>query len=228
MMLEIDPDNLDQQLPELLEELLTGRGAIILKQAFDADVIAEARALIHHYTAEEDDKETHFLGASTDELTAGELIDADQRVVTGSLLGGREARGPEAYLGRYHQQVSVLPEDHQRKLFGWLSPGFNLHSVFPIYLANWLPRKRLHFSTTSNGSPRAMVPIGTYEEVMPMDILATQLLRALLVEDLEMSIALGCLELDEEDLALCTYACPGKYEYAPALRQVLTQIEVEG
>ena len=67
-MMEIDAEHLDAQLPELLEELLTGRGAIILRQAFDADVVAEARALIHHYTAEEDDKETHFLGASTDEL----------------------------------------------------------------------------------------------------------------------------------------------------------------
>ncbi|MEM7285273.1 MAG: phytanoyl-CoA dioxygenase family protein [Actinomycetota bacterium] len=67
-MMEIDAENLDAQLPELLEELLTGRGAIALRQAFDADVVAEARALIHLYTAEEDDKETHFLGASTDEL----------------------------------------------------------------------------------------------------------------------------------------------------------------
>jgi Na+-transporting NADH:ubiquinone oxidoreductase subunit A len=168
------------------------------------------------------------LGASLEELTAGELLDADQRVISGSVFGGREAAGAEAYLGRYHQQVSVLPEDHERKLLGWLSPGPNLHSVFPIFLSAWLPRKLLHFSTTSNGSPRAMVPIGTYERVMPLDILATQLLRALLVEDIEMAAALGGLELDEEDVALCTYACPGKYEYGPALRNVLTLIEKEG
>lgn len=168
------------------------------------------------------------LGASLEELTAGELVNAEQRVISGSVFGGREAAGAEAYLGRYHQQVSVLPEDHERKLFGYLSPGPNLHSVFPIFLSAWLPRKLLHFSTTSNGSPRAMVPIGTYESVMPLDILATQLLRAVLVEDLEMAAALGCLELDEEDVALCTYACPGKYEYAPALRNVLTLIEKEG
>jgi Na+-transporting NADH:ubiquinone oxidoreductase subunit A len=168
------------------------------------------------------------LGASLEELTAGELVDDEQRIISGSVFGGREAAGAEAYLGRYHQQVSVLPEDHQRKLIGWLSPGWDLHSVFPIFLSGWLPRKLLHFSTTSNGSPRAMVPIGTYESVMPLDILATQLLRAVLVEDLEMATALGCLELDEEDLALCTYACPGKYEYAPALRNVLTLIEKEG
>lgn len=168
------------------------------------------------------------LGASLEELTAGELLDADQRVISGSVFGGREAAGAEAYLGRYHQQISVLPEDHERKLLGWLSPGPNLHSVFPIFLSAWLPRKLLHFSTTSNGSPRAMVPIGTYESVMPLDILATQLLRALLVEDIEMAAALGGLELDEEDVALCTYACPGKYEYGPALRNVLTLIEKEG
>lgn len=168
------------------------------------------------------------LGASTEELTAGELVGPAQRVISGSVLGGREASGGEAFLGRYHQQISVLPEDHERKFLGWLSPGWNLHSVFPIYISTWLRRAPLRFSTTTNGSPRAMVPIGTYERVMPMDILATQLLRALLVEDLDSAIALGCLELDEEDLALCTYACPGKYEYAPALRTVLTTIEREG
>ena len=73
-----------------------------------------------------------------------------------------------------------------------------------------------------------MVPIGTYEAVMPLDILATQLLRSLLIGDLDTAIGLGCLELDEDDIALCTYACPGKYEYGPVLRQVLTQIEKEG
>lgn len=67
-LLEIDVDNLDSQLPTLLQELLTGAGAIVLRQAFDAGTVAEARALVHHYTAAEDDKETHFLGASTDEL----------------------------------------------------------------------------------------------------------------------------------------------------------------
>ena len=73
-----------------------------------------------------------------------------------------------------------------------------------------------------------MVPIGTYEQVMPLDILPTQLLRYLVVGDTEMSQKLGCLELDEEDLALCTYVCPAKYEYGPILRDILTTIEKEG
>ncbi len=60
-----------------------------------------------------------------------------------------------------------------------------------------------------------MVPIGNYERVMPLDILPTILLRDSLAGDTDSAQALGCLELDEEDLALCTDVCPGKYEYGP-------------
>ena len=73
-----------------------------------------------------------------------------------------------------------------------------------------------------------MVPVETYERVMPLDILPTQLLRALIVNDTDQAQALGCLELDEEDLALCTFVCPGKYDYGSILRDNLTTIEKEG
>ena len=73
-----------------------------------------------------------------------------------------------------------------------------------------------------------MVPIGMYEQVMPLDVIPTFLLRSLLVGDMEQAQALGALELDEEDLALCTFVCPGKHEYGPILRETLTQIELEG
>ena len=168
------------------------------------------------------------MGASLEELTAGELSEGDQRVISGSVFAGRLVEAPVEFLGRYHLQISVLPEDRSRRLLGYLTPGADKHSVFPIYLSSWLGRKEISFSTTMNGSSRAMVPIGTFESVMPLDILATQLLRSLLVGDLDTAINLGCLELDEDDIALCTYACPGKYEYGPVLRTVLDQIEKEG
>jgi Na+-transporting NADH:ubiquinone oxidoreductase subunit A len=168
------------------------------------------------------------LGANLSELTAGELRSGEQRVISGSVLSGRTAEPPVDFLGRYHNQVSVLPEDRQRQLFGYLSPGPDRHSVLPIYLSSWLGRRPLRFTTTSNGSPRGMVPVGTYERVMPLDVLPTQLLRSLLVKDLDNAINLGCLELDEDDVALLTYVCPAKYEYGPVLRDVLTQIEKEG
>lgn len=167
------------------------------------------------------------LGASLDELTAGSLAAGDHRIVTGSVLGGRTAKDTGAFLGRYHQQVSCVPEGTARIPFGWLSPGTNKHSVLGIYLSKLTPKKLIDYTTNTNGSPRAMVPVGAYEKVMPLDILPTQLLRALIVGDTDMAVKLGALELAEEDLALCTYVCPGKYEYGPILRDNLTTIELE-
>jgi Na+-transporting NADH:ubiquinone oxidoreductase subunit A len=166
-------------------------------------------------------------GASTVQLTAGELEPGEQRVVSGSVLGGRQARGELAFLGRWHTQVSVLPEGRERRMFGWLSAGANRHSAMRIYLSSLLGARPLSFDTSTNGSPRAIVPIGAYEKVMPLDILATPLLKSLVVGDLETAVALGALELDEEDLALCTYVCPGKYEYGPILRENLARLEKE-
>jgi Na+-transporting NADH:ubiquinone oxidoreductase subunit A len=92
----------------------------------------------------------------------------------------------------------------------------------------WRGGHRFALTTSTNGSPRAMVPIGSYERVMPFDMLPTMLLRALITKDDLRAAALGALELDEEDLALCTYVCPGKYEYGPLLRGTLERIEKEG
>src|SRR5690554_1622548 len=168
------------------------------------------------------------IGADLSELTRGELASNHSRVISGSVLSGRTANDVLAYLGRYHLQVSALAEGDQREFFGWFSPGINRFSRLNIYLSRFMPNKKFNFTTTSNGSPRAMVPVGAYETVMPLDILPTQLLRAIVVGDTDSAVALGALELDEEDLALCTFVCPGKYEYGDILRDNLTQIEKEG
>ena len=167
-------------------------------------------------------------GASLDELLAGELLDDENRVISGSVLSGTHAQGPHAFLGRFHLQISVVKEGREKELFGWVMPGKDKFSITRTTLGHFMKRKLFNFSTDTNGGERAMVPIGNYERVMPLDILPTMLLRDLLAGDTDSAQALGCLELDEEDLALCTYVCPGKYEYGPALRSVLTQIEQEG
>ena len=168
------------------------------------------------------------LGVDLEALCAGELRAGDNRIISGSVLGGRAVHGGTAYLGRYHNQVSVLLEGRKREFMGWISPGFKKHSNMGIYFTSFFGTKPLPMTTTTNGSERAMVPVGSYEKIMPLDILPTQLLRSLIVGDTEMAQALGCMELDEEDLALCTYVCPGKYEYGPILRDNLTRIEKEG
>lgn len=169
------------------------------------------------------------VGASLDDLLAGEIRSGSKaRVISGSVFGGRTARAACAWLGRFHQQVSCLEEGVDREFLHYLRPGVDKHSVLNLYISKLMPGKRFDFTTSTNGSPRAMVPIGNYEEVMPLDILPTQLLRYLIVGDTEMAQKLGALELDEEDLALCSYVCAGKYEYGPILRDNLARIEKEG
>ncbi|EKK5509319.1 Na(+)-translocating NADH-quinone reductase subunit A [Enterobacter hormaechei] len=169
-----------------------------------------------------------LLGADLTALLAGETKEGENRIISGSVLSGRHATGPMAWLGRFHLQVSVVLEGREKELFGWVLPGAEKYSVTRTTLGHFLRRKLFNFSTSTNGGERAMVPIGNYERVMPLDILPTVLLRDLLAGDTDAAQALGCLELDEEDLALCTYVCPGKYEYGPVLREVLTRIEQEG
>jgi Na+-transporting NADH:ubiquinone oxidoreductase subunit A len=168
------------------------------------------------------------LGASIDELTAGELASGRQRVISGSVLDGRIAIGDEAgYLGRFHQQIAVVAEADEREMFGWITPGAGKFSIWGVVLGAWRRHAKLALTTTTNGGKRAMVPIGAFERVMPLDLMPTFLLRALLMGNDEQAEKLGALELDEEDLALCTFVCPGKAEYGPLLRAALTRIEKE-
>lgn len=169
------------------------------------------------------------LGAATDELYVPAPDAGEVRVIAGSVFSGKKAMGDAfGYLGRFDNQLSVLPEDREKVFLGWLSPGPKRFSVKPIYLSKLFSNRLFDFGTSTNGSPRAMVPIGMYEQVMPFDILPTYLLRSLIVGDIEKAEALGALELDEEDVALCTFVCPGKYEYGPILRQNLEMIEKAG
>ncbi|MEL6106030.1 MAG: Na(+)-translocating NADH-quinone reductase subunit A [Planctomycetota bacterium] len=168
------------------------------------------------------------LGASVDDLVDGELTIDHVRKISGSILNGHTATGPHAFLGRYHNQISVLEEGDEREFLGWQKPGFDKFSTTRVFASSMIPNQKFAFTTSTGGSKRAMVPLGTYEQVMPLDILPTQLLRALIVKDTDQAQELGALELEEEDLALCTFVCPGKYEYGSLLRENLTTIEREG
>ncbi|MCG9740456.1 Na(+)-translocating NADH-quinone reductase subunit A [Shewanella insulae] len=167
-------------------------------------------------------------GASIAELTAGEAADGDVRVIAGSVLAGKTATGPHAYLGRFFNQVSLLEEGREQEFIGWAMPGANKFSITRAFLGHLSPSRLFNMTTSTGGSDRAMVPIGNYERVMPLDILPTMLLRDLVSGDTDGAAALGALELDEEDLALCTFVCPGKYDYASYLRDCLDTIVREG
>lgn len=169
------------------------------------------------------------LGASTENLVENEIKDHVQvRIISGSILSGRKAVNWADYLGRYHVQLSVLQEGRERQLLGWLNPAGEKFSFTNALFSSFNRSKKMAFDTSSHGSPRAIVPIGVFEGVMPLDILPTQLLRSLVVMDTDSAQSLGALELDEEDLALCSFVDSGKHDFGQALRANLSHIEKEG
>ena len=170
------------------------------------------------------------IGACIDEICAGELSQSENRVVSGSLINGREAIGSYAYLGKYHNQICAIeePNSSDRELFDWALLGRNRFSKLGIFISSLLKNKEFNIKARMYGPDRAILPLGVYEEVFPLNLLITPLLRALAVGDTQELQSLGILELDEEDLALCSFVCPSKYDFSYLLRERLNAIEVEG
>ncbi|KPJ99094.1 MAG: Na(+)-translocating NADH-quinone reductase subunit A [Nitrospira bacterium SG8_35_4] len=167
------------------------------------------------------------IGASLSDLAEGELREGENRIISGSVLSGYSADEETAYLGRYHQQVTVIAEGRTREFLEWMSPGMHLFSIKNIVLSRLFRVKKFIFNSSMHGDRRAMVPIGSYEKVMPLDIMPTHLLRSLEVDDIDEAEKLGCLELDEEDLSLCSFVCPSKIDHGAELRRNLTLMAKE-
>ncbi len=173
------------------------------------------------------------LGADLTELVADEwLVPASwsgaPRLLSGSPLCGREAVGPERWLGRYHDQISGLAPAPSGRRLRWRRLIDGRFSFAGTFARRSGSNRVIPFSTEQNGRPTALVPIDAFEKMIPMDVLVEPLLRSLLIGDTEQAQALGCLELVEEDLALCSFICPGKNDYGAVLRVNLDRIEVDG
>ncbi len=167
-------------------------------------------------------------GANMSELIEDETKPGDDRVISGSVLFGHRATGTYGWLSRYHNQISIIGEGSPREFLAWARPGIDKYSSLKAYAGHLLRRGDFALTSTQNGSPRAMVSTGSFERVMPLDILPTVLLKSVLVRDTDAAQDLGALELDEEDLALCSFVCNGKYDYGPHLRATLDEIEANG
>jgi Na+-transporting NADH:ubiquinone oxidoreductase subunit A len=170
-----------------------------------------------------------YMGASLNDLLENEFLNDDPcRIISGSVLSGNIAEDQLSFLGRYSRQITLIKEDKEKISFGWIKPQPNKFSVMPVLISALKTSKLFNLTSNLNGGRRAMVPTGIFETLMPQDFLPTQLLRSLIVMDTDVAQSLGALELDEEDLALVTFACPAKYEYGSALRDSLEKIEKEG
>lgn len=165
-------------------------------------------------------------GSDINQITAGK-IDNNSRVISGSVLSGHTSEGVMNFLGAFHNQISVIPDELNDTFLNWLMPGSKLHSKTNVFISSFVKPNNFTFNTSMNGGNRAIVPISSYDEVMPLDILPVQLLKAITVSDVELAIDLGMLELIDEDLALCSYVCPSKYDYSSILMDNLDKVYLE-
>ena len=166
------------------------------------------------------------ISGNIDQLTAGK-IDNNSRVVSGSLIYGHASEGIMNYLGFYDSTISAIPDEANDIFLNWLMPGSNLHSKLNVFSSSLLKPNKFTFNVSLNGGDRAIVPVGSYDEILPMDILVPQLLKALVVGDIEQAVELGMLELAPEDLALASYICPSKYDYCSILANNLNNLYLE-
>lgn len=166
-------------------------------------------------------------GAVLTTLTGGEVLGEQVRVINGTVLTG-VATESEGYLGFFANTLTALPQTEDRDMFGWALPQFGKHSASRSVMSWLMPKREYTLDTRMHGGPRAIVNIGAWERVMPLDIYPTYLVRAIQANDLVEALDLGLLEVTEEDVALCTFVDPCKIEVGEVIRRGLDMYEAEG
>ncbi len=166
-------------------------------------------------------------GMTLGDILRNNSLDGDVRLISGDVLSGKKKNIDDG-LGFYDEVISVIPESRKREFLGWLSPGFKKYSLSNTFPSKLLGLKDHGMNTAMNGSERAIIPFGQIESVLPMDIMPTFLLKAVLSRDIEEMEKLGIYECDPEDFALCTFVDVSKMEISRIIREGLEFIEAEG
>ncbi|MBF25977.1 MAG: NADH:ubiquinone reductase (Na(+)-transporting) subunit A [Flavobacteriales bacterium] len=165
-------------------------------------------------------------GASLQNILSDNLFEGEKRVISGNVLSGSRV-GENGYIGFYDFQVSVITEGNYSEFFGWLLPGFHKYSLSRTFFS-WLnSQKEYDLDTNTHGEERAYVVTGQYESYMPIDVFPVHLIKAILIEDIELMENLGIYEVDPEDFALCEYACTSKVPVQSIIRRGLDLIKKE-
>jgi Na+-transporting NADH:ubiquinone oxidoreductase subunit A len=165
-------------------------------------------------------------GAPLSDLLGGNMP-AQMKYLSGSVLTGKDV-GKDGFVRFYDAQVTVIPEGGKREFLGWLSPGVNKYSFSKTFFSSFLPEREFSLDSDKHGSDRAIVLNNIYDALVPLDIMTYFLVRAVLAKDIEDAEALGILECDGEDFALCTFACPSKTDVSGIIDDGLAFIEKEG
>lgn len=181
------------------------------------------------FTGSEVLKPSYFrtkIGACVDAMAENNVSDIKKRFISGNVLTGNKIERT-GFVGFYHSQVTVIPEGDQHEFFGWLLPSLKKHSFYKTALSWLMPKKEYRLNTNLNGGVRAFVMTGEFEKVLPMDIYPMQLIKAIMVEDIDAMENLGIYEIVEEDFALCEYISTSKIEIQSIIRKGLDVIRKE-
>ncbi|MBS3775961.1 MAG: Na(+)-translocating NADH-quinone reductase subunit A [Bacteroidales bacterium] len=165
-------------------------------------------------------------GASIENLVKDHVEPGNLRCISGNVLTGKKINS-EGYLGFFDNQVTVIPEGNYHEFLGWAKPGFNKYSTSRTFFSWLQPKRRYRLDTNIHGGERAYVISGEYEKVFPMDIYPVQLIKAIMIEDIELMEKLGIYEVDEEDFALCEFVCTSKTPVQPIIRKGLDMMREE-
>ena len=165
-------------------------------------------------------------GVSVTNLLSNNLKDGDNRVISGNVLTGTKI-GIDGNLGFYDTTLTVIPEGNKQEFLGWILPGFHKFSFSKTFFS-WLnPNKKFIIDSNMHGEERAYVVSGVYEKVLPMDIFPLQLIKAIMIEDIELMEQLGIYEVSPEDFALCEFVCTSKVEVQSIIRHGLDLVRKE-
>lgn len=163
------------------------------------------------------------IGANIETLVpAGENI----RVISGNVLTGKNITGNN-FLGYYDDQITVIPEGNEYRLFGWLAPNLKRFTSTNTMLSSLCKKKTFVFDTNRNGDVRPLIMTGKFEKVFPMDIYPMQLLKACIIKDIDQMEELGIYEVEPEDFALCEVIDPSKIAIQQIIRDGLELIRKE-
>lgn len=198
-------------------------GKLLLTGAYDPTIVVS----IGGPGAKEPTHVKTRIGAKIGNLVEGHIGSEDIRIISGDVLTGRKVEKDE-FLGFYDTIISIIPVDKTRPFLGWFHPGSSKRSYSLTNAFLGFAKPLFNFSTKQNGSHRAMVPIEAWERVFPMDILPNPLYRSILAGDIEEMEKLGIWECDDEDFALCSFACPSKIDVGATIRHGLDLMWMEG
>ena len=165
-------------------------------------------------------------GTSISNFISDNVNGDNNRIICGDVLSGSKINA-DGYLGFYDTQLSIIKEGNQQEFLGWMLPGLNKFSLSKSYFSWLFPNKRYDIDTNMRGEERAYVVTGQYEKVLPMDLYPQQLIKAIMIEDIDLMEKLGLYEVAPEDLALCEFVCTSKIEVQSIIRHGLDLLRKE-